>query len=103
MGSRTNWKMSSWEDAVMGTSAAAHGRKEGDFIAGMERGVPGGEFLIARSDDGGAVFGEVGNALGEKSEELLDGGGVLEFHGIFGAAQEFFEAPKEKDFDADGL
>ncbi len=37
-------------------SAAAHRRKKGDFVAGTERRIPGGEFLVARSDDRGAVF-----------------------------------------------
>lgn len=31
--------------------AAAHGWEEGDFIAGVERSIPGGEFLIAGSDE----------------------------------------------------
>ena len=31
-------------------SAAAHGREKGDFVTGTERSVPGGELLIARSD-----------------------------------------------------
>lgn len=29
--------------------AAAHGRKEGDFVAGEKRGGPSGEFLVAGS------------------------------------------------------
>lgn len=44
--------------------AAAHGRKEGDFVAGMERRVPGGEFLVAGSDEGRAEFCELGTPGG---------------------------------------
>ncbi len=36
--------------------AAAHGRKEGNFVAGMEGRVPGSEFLIAGGDQRRAVF-----------------------------------------------
>jgi hypothetical protein len=69
----------------------------------MERSIPSGEFLIARSHDGGTVFRKLRDALGEESEELLDGRGILEFDGVLGAAEEFLETAKEEDFDADGL
>jgi len=86
-----------------GASAAAHGRKEGDFVAGVERSVPGGEFLVTGGDERGAEFCELGMAGGEKGEELFDGGGVGGSDGFFGVAEDFFQAAEEEDFDANGL
>ena len=83
--------------------AAAHGREEGDFVAGVQRRVPGGEFLIAGSDYGGAIFREFGNSVDVGSEELLDGRVGGEIDAVFTEAHEIFEASKEEDFDADGL
>ena len=83
--------------------AAAHGREEGDFVAGTEGRVPGGEFLIAGGDERRAVFGELGIAGGIKSEELFDGGGVGEVNRILGAADEVLEAAEEEDFETSGL
>lgn len=60
-----------------GASAAAHGREERDFIAGMKRGIPRGKFLVARSDERRAVFGEIRMARGVESEELFDRRGVV--------------------------
>jgi hypothetical protein len=59
-------------------SAAAHGREKRDFVAGADRRIPGGEFLVARSDNRGAVFCELRMARGVESEELLDRRGVCE-------------------------
>jgi hypothetical protein len=83
--------------------AAAHGRQEGDFVAGAERSVPGGEFLIAGGDEGGAELGELGMAVGVEGEELLDGGGVGGGDGFFGVAEDFLEAAEEENFEANGL
>lgn len=49
----------------MGASAATHGGKEGDFIAGMQWRIPGSELLITRGDYRGTVFRELGKALGK--------------------------------------
>jgi len=104
MGSRKSWQMSSWRGVVIVDGlAAAHGREEGDFIAGVERSVPGGEFLVAGGDERGAEFCELGMAGGVESEELLDGGGVGGGDGFLGVAEDFFEAAKEEDFEANGL
>jgi hypothetical protein len=83
--------------------AAADGRKEGDFVAGAERSIPRGEFLIAGSDDGGAEFCEFGIFCGVEGEELFDGGSVGEIEGLFCVAGKVFETAEEEDFDADGL
>jgi len=84
-------------------SAAAHGRKEGHFVAGAKRSVPGSKFLIAGSDHGRAVFCEFGNARRIESEEFLDGGGVGEIEELLGMAKDIFQAAKEQDLHADGL
>jgi hypothetical protein len=84
-------------------SATAHGREEGDFVAGTKRGIPGGEFLVARSDHRGAVFCEFGVPRRIESEKLLDRRGVGELDGILGVAGEFFEAAEKQDFHANRL
>jgi hypothetical protein len=83
--------------------ATAYGRKEGYFVAGMERSIPGSEFLVAGSDDGRAEFREFGIFPGVEGEELFDRGGVGKVEGFFGVAGEIFETAEEEDFDANGL
>ena len=68
--------------------AAAHGGKEGNFVAGTEGRVPGGEFLITGGDKRRAVFCELGIAGGIQSEKLFDGGGVGGVDRVFGAPDE---------------
>jgi hypothetical protein len=86
-----------------GGSASADWRKEGDFVAGMERGAPVGEFLIARSNQRGAEAGELWMARAIVGEELLDARAVGKVGEIFGAADDFFKAAEKEDFDAHGL
>jgi hypothetical protein len=86
-----------------GASAAAHGREESDFVAGVERSVPGGEFLVAGSDERRAEFCELGMARGVESEELFDGGGFGGGEGFLGVADDFFQTAEEEDFEANGL
>ena len=89
---------------VMGRgSAAAHRWQEGDFVAGVEWRVPGGEFLIAGGDERRAELCELGMARGIESEELLDRCGAGGVHRFFGEADDFFQAAKEEDFDTNGL
>src|SRR5882762_6869300 len=64
------------ERCHIGASAATHGREKRDFVAGTERRIPGGEFLVARSDNRGTVFCELGMARDIESEKLLDRRGV---------------------------
>jgi hypothetical protein len=87
----------------MRASATAHGREKRDFVAGAERRIPRGEFLVARGDHRGAVFCELGMARGVESEKLLDRRGVYELDGIVGAAGEFLEAAEKEDADANRL
>jgi hypothetical protein len=83
--------------------ATTDGRKEGDFVARTEGSIPGSEFLIEGSDDGGTEPCELGVSCGVEGEELLDGGGGVEVEGFFGVAGQIFETAKEEDFDANGL
>jgi len=86
-----------------GGSTSANRRKKGDFIPGMERGAPSGEFLIARSNQRRAVAGKFGMSSAVMGEELLDARPVGEVGKVFGAADDVFEAAEEKHFDAHGL
>jgi hypothetical protein len=83
--------------------AAADGREEGDFVAGMERSVPGSEFLVAGSNDGRTEFREFGIFCGVEGEELFDRGVVREIEGLFRVTGKIFETAEEEDFDANGL
>lgn len=83
--------------------ATAYWRKERNFVAGMERSIPGSEFLVARSDNGGAILGKRRNALGIESKELLDGGGVRKLKGFFGLPDDVFQTAKEQNLHSDGL
>jgi len=83
--------------------AAAHGREEGDFVAGMESRVPGGEFLIAGGHQRGAEVSQVGIPGGKVGKELLDRSSVGKLKRFLGVADDFLESAKEEDFDADGL
>lgn len=80
--------------------ATAYGRKEGNFIVGMEWSIPGSKFLVAGSDYRGAEFREFGILLGVEGEELFDCGGVGKVEGFFGVAGKIFETAEEEDFDA---
>jgi len=84
-------------------SAAADGREKGDFVAGAQQRIPSGELLITRSDNGRAVFCELGMARGIESEELLDRGGIGEVNGILSPAGKFFEAAEKEDLYANCL
>jgi hypothetical protein len=81
--------------------AAAHGRQERDFVAGMERRAPSGKFLVARGDYGSAETRELGMAGGVASEESFDKRAFGEVDGVFGAADNFLEAAEEEHLDAD--
>ncbi len=83
--------------------AAADRREEGDFVAGVELRTPGGKFLIAGSHHGRAIFGELGNAPGIKSKELLDGESIRKVQGFLGLADDIFQAAKKQHLHADGL
>ena len=88
----------------MGASAAAYGREKGDFVAGAKSRIPGDEFLVARGDNRGAVFCELGMARRVEGEELLDGGGIgCKLGGVPGLADEFLEATEKEDCYANRL
>jgi len=91
------------EPGHRGRLASADRWKEGDFIAGVERSAPSGEFAIAGSDQRGAETGQLGMASAIVGEELLDARAVGEIGKIFCAADDIFKAAEEKHFDAHGL
>jgi hypothetical protein len=69
----------------------------------MEWSIPGSEFLIAGSNDGGAEFCEFRIFCGVEGEELLDGAGVWKVQGFFGVTGKVFETAEEKGLYANGL
>ena len=87
----------------MDASAAAHGWQKRDFVAAVERRIPGGEFLVARSDNRRAVFCEFGIARGIKSKKLLDRCGLGGLDGVLDVAGEFLEAAEKEDRHANRL
>ncbi len=87
----------------MDASAAAHRWQKRNFVTAAERRIPGGEFLVARSDNRGAVFCKLGMARGIQTEELLDRRGVCELGGVLGMASEFLEAAEKQDRYANRL
>ena len=83
-------------------SAAAYRRKKSDFVAGLQRRAPGGEFLIARGHQGAAEASELRSACNETGEELLDTRTGSQFDKFFRSASDFLEAAKEENFYLDG-
>jgi hypothetical protein len=76
-------------------SAAAYRRKKSDFVAGLQRSAPGGEFLVARGHQGGAVAGKLWAARNEGGEKLLDTRAGSEFDELFRSAGDILEAAEE--------
>src|SRR3954451_25247080 len=61
--------------------ASADRRQERDFVAGGQRGVPRGEFLVTRGHQRGAVACKLGRTGGVLIENLLDGRAFGEMDG----------------------
>src|SRR5260370_19588596 len=78
-------------------SAAAYRWKKSDFVAGLQRGAPGGEFLIARGHQGAAVAGELRPARNEAGEKFLDGRTGSEFHQFLPSTTHFRAAAEQHD------
>jgi hypothetical protein len=83
--------------------ATAYGREKGNFIAGMERRVPRGEFLIARGDQRRAKACEFGMLCSIVREKRFDRRTIGKLNRIFRMADNFFESPEEEHFDPRGL
>src|SRR5260370_8790507 len=77
-------------------SAAAYRWKKSDFVAGLQRGAPGGEFLIARGHQGAAVAGELRPARNEAGEKFLDARTGGEFDQFLRSTRDFLEAAEEQ-------
>ena len=84
------------------TSAATYWRKECDFVAGMQRRAPSGEFLIARGYQGGAESGQLRPARNEAGEKFLDTRTGRQFDRFLGSARNFPEAAEEENLYLDG-
>ena len=92
-------------DAVVGMgcghreSAAADGREEADFVAGAERSVPGGEFLVACGDKRSAELEKLWAGRGASGEEVFDYGAIAKFDGFLGGAVKLLQAAEIENFD----
>src|ERR1700730_11886657 len=84
------------------TFPAAHGGKERDFITGMERRAPSGEFLVAGGHHRGAEARKRGLPGGVPGEEFFDKRAFGDVGGVFGAADDFLETAEKEHLDADG-
>src|SRR6266481_5243882 len=95
--------MSSFESVAMDASATAHRWQKRNFVAAADRRIPCGEFLVARSDNRGAVFCKLGIARSIEAKKLLDRRGVDELGGVLGMAGQFLEAAEKQDLHANRL
>src|SRR5882724_1713590 len=82
-------------------SAAAYWGQKGDFVAGLERGVPGGEFLVAGCDQRGTVPGKFRATRNKLGEEVFDARTGCQLDRFFRTAGNFFQAPEEEGLYAD--
>src|SRR5260370_30962147 len=73
-------------------SAAAYRWKKSDFVAGLQRGAPGGEFLIARGHQGAAVAGELRPARNEAAEKFLHPRTGTEVDALLHSTRDFLDA-----------
>jgi hypothetical protein len=85
------------------TSAAAYGRQEGNFIAGVKSGVPRCELLIAAGDQGRAVLFQFRVMAGVLCKKRFDIGLDRKVYGFLGTPEDFFQAAEKQDLDADRL
>ena len=82
-------------------SAAAYWGKKGDFVAGLERSVPGGKFLIAGCDQGCAVAREFRATRNKLREEVFDARTGCQLDRFLRTAGNFFQASEEEGLYAD--
>src|SRR5258708_39345211 len=78
-------------------SAAAYRRKKGNFVAGLQRRAPGGEFLIARDHQGAAEASELRPACNEAGEKVLDTRTGSQLDKFFRSAGDLLEVAKEEN------
>ena len=83
-------------------SAAAYRRKKSDFVAGIERRAPCGEFLISRGYDRAAIGCKLRLARDEGAEKILDARPGCEFDKLLRSAGDLFESAEKEDFHPDG-
>ena len=86
-----------------GRSAAADGRKEGNFVAGAQRRAPSDEFLVARGHHRGAIAREFRVVSGVLREKVFDGGTFGQVEGVVGATNNLLELAEKQDLDPDRL
>src|ERR1700733_7369657 len=82
---------------------AADGREEGYFVAGLERGRPGGKLAIAGDGDRAAMFGQfriASDALGKKVFNARFG---RNFDGLLTVTNGVLQSSKKEHVEADRI
>src|SRR6266850_4756959 len=82
-------------------SAAAYWGKKGDFVAGLERGVPRCEFLVPRRNQRATVAAKFRATRNKLGEEVFDARTNCKLHTFLRTAGNFFQAAEEKGLYAD--
>jgi hypothetical protein len=80
---------------LCGLPAADRG-DESDLVTVFEGSIPGGELLVAGSDERRTEGGEFRVARGKVCEKIIDCGAVAKFDGIVGATEEVFDLAEEE-------
>ena len=83
-------------------SATAYWWKKSDFVTGLQRRAPGGEFLVAGGYQGAAEASELRPARNEAGEKLLDARTGSELDEFLRSAGNFLEAAEEENLYLDG-
>src|SRR5579871_662345 len=109
IGSRPSWMKSLVRAGGIGVSwlgegsTAADGREEGDLVARLERGRPGGKFAIARDGNGFAVRGKPGVKGHTVGEEVVDAGVRGNLDGLLTVTNGVLQSSKKEHCQANGV
>jgi hypothetical protein len=86
----------SWER----TLAATYRREKGNFIPGMQRSAPCSKLLVPRGDQRCPEARKLGMTSAIVREKRFDGRAVRKLDRVFRMADNFLEAPEEKNLYA---
>jgi len=98
-GTRANKSFSAVVLIIWTSLAAAYGGQKGNCIIIGQRRIPRCEFLVARSDEGGAERSECWESGGIAIEQIRKRGALGNLCLFLGDARELSQATKEEDFD----
>ena len=87
--------------AIELASAPAYRGQKGDFVARIERGVPGREFLVPGGHQRATVAGEFRAPRNELCEKVFDARTGCQLHRFLRTSGNFFEAAEEEGLYTD--